>query len=146
MTRNEIIVEARSWIGTKWQHQASLKGVACDCIGLVRGVHREITGISIADTVNYPQTAFYYCREEKMYPEMQNYLQEIPVSEAKPGDILTFAMKERFPDHHLGIISYDGFFIHAYGDVGIKKVVEMRIDANWQNCIRHAFCFPGVVD
>ncbi|AIF51998.1 NlpC/P60 family protein [Pelosinus sp. UFO1] len=146
MNRDEIIKTARSWIGTKWQHQQSLKGVACDCIGFVRGIYKEITGISIADNVDYPQTAFYYCREEKMYPEIQKHLKEISVREVKPGDILTFAMKEKFPDHHLGIVSYDGFFIHACGDFGIGKVIETRMDENWQKRIRHAFQFPGVVD
>jgi NlpC/P60 family putative phage cell wall peptidase len=39
-----ILEEARSWIGTPYQHQASLKGVGCDCIGLVRGVWRAVYG------------------------------------------------------------------------------------------------------
>ena len=36
----EIVAAARSWIGTPYRHQASLKGVGCDCLGLVRGVGR----------------------------------------------------------------------------------------------------------
>ena len=35
---------ARGWIGTPYRHQASLKGVGCDCLGLVRGVWREVMG------------------------------------------------------------------------------------------------------
>ncbi len=44
MTRDDIIAEARSWIGTPYRHQASLKGVGCDCLGLVRGVGGAIAG------------------------------------------------------------------------------------------------------
>ena len=33
-----------SWIGTPYRHQASLKGVGCDCLGLVRGVWRAVIG------------------------------------------------------------------------------------------------------
>ena len=38
----EIVAEARNGIGTPYRHQGSLKGVACDCIGLVRGVWRAL--------------------------------------------------------------------------------------------------------
>ena len=41
---DRIVETARSWIGTPYRHQASLKGVGCDCLGLVRGVWREIYG------------------------------------------------------------------------------------------------------
>ena len=39
-----IIAAARGWIGTPYRHQASLKGVGADCLGLVRGVWREVMG------------------------------------------------------------------------------------------------------
>ena len=39
-----ILTEARSWIGTPYRHQASLKVVGCDCLGLLRGVWRGVMG------------------------------------------------------------------------------------------------------
>jgi NlpC/P60 family putative phage cell wall peptidase len=39
-----VVAAARSWIGTPYRHQASLKGVGCDCLGLLRGVRREVMG------------------------------------------------------------------------------------------------------
>ena len=42
--RAAIVAAARGWIGTPYRHQASLKGVGCDCLGLVRGVWRECAG------------------------------------------------------------------------------------------------------
>src|SRR3989338_4143365 len=44
LTRQAIVAAARSWIGTPYRHQASLKGAGCDCLGLVRGVWRELYG------------------------------------------------------------------------------------------------------
>jgi NlpC/P60 family putative phage cell wall peptidase len=35
---------ARSWLGTPYHDQASLRGVGCDCLGLARGVWREVVG------------------------------------------------------------------------------------------------------
>lgn len=42
--RTRIIAEARAWIGTPYRHQGSLKGVGCDCLGLVCGVWRALNG------------------------------------------------------------------------------------------------------
>ena len=42
--RGAIVAAARAWIGTPYQHQASLIHVGCDCLGLVRGVRREVNG------------------------------------------------------------------------------------------------------
>ena len=44
IARAAIVAAARGWIGTPYRHQASLKGVGCDCLGLVRGVWREVVG------------------------------------------------------------------------------------------------------
>ena len=39
-----VIAAVRGWLGTPYHDQASLKGVGCDCLGLVRGVWRELFG------------------------------------------------------------------------------------------------------
>jgi NlpC/P60 family putative phage cell wall peptidase len=41
MEPEHLVTLARGWIGTPYRHQASLKGVGCDCLGLLRGVWRE---------------------------------------------------------------------------------------------------------
>ena len=46
-----IVGAARGWIGTPYRHQASLKGVGCDCLGLLRGVWRELKGEEPAPAV-----------------------------------------------------------------------------------------------
>jgi len=43
-SRERVIVAARAWLGTPYHDQASLKGVGCDCLGLARGVWREVVG------------------------------------------------------------------------------------------------------
>jgi NlpC/P60 family putative phage cell wall peptidase len=39
-----VIAAARSWLSTPYHDQASLRGVGCDCLGLARGVWREVVG------------------------------------------------------------------------------------------------------
>jgi cell wall-associated NlpC family hydrolase len=41
-TREQIVSEAREWIGTPYRHQARAKGVAVDCVGLLIGVARRL--------------------------------------------------------------------------------------------------------
>ena len=43
-TREQIVAAARGWAGTPYHHQASVKGVGCDCLGLIRGLWRELVG------------------------------------------------------------------------------------------------------
>ena len=38
LTRMDIVREAREWINTPFKHQGALKGVACDCIGLIKAI------------------------------------------------------------------------------------------------------------
>ncbi len=40
-----IVALAEAWIGTPYRHQGATNGVGCDCIGLVRGIWRELYGV-----------------------------------------------------------------------------------------------------
>jgi NlpC/P60 family putative phage cell wall peptidase len=144
MTREEIIAEAREWLGLPWQHQASLKGVACDCVGLARGVYEHLTGEKIPLTVNYPPTWHLFKSDPWLYEECKTYAIEIDLPETQPGDLLLFSFRPRFVAHHIGILTFDNTIIHSYMDV--VKVVETRMDELWQSRLRHAFRYPGVVD
>jgi hypothetical protein len=39
-----VVAAARGWLGTPYRHQASVRGEGADCLGLVRGVWREVVG------------------------------------------------------------------------------------------------------
>ena len=141
VTREEIVAEARSWIDTKWVHQACLKNVAADCVGLIRGVYEGITGQVVTVSIDYPATWHLFKAEERLYTEVKRYLVEISAAEARPGDVLLFGFGKG-PAHHAGIMASTDTFIHAWADVG--KVTETRLDDFWQKNIRAAFRYPGV--
>ncbi len=42
IAREKIVAAARAWVGTPYHHQASVKGAGCDCLGLIRGIWREL--------------------------------------------------------------------------------------------------------
>lgn len=147
-TRKQIVIEARAWIGTRFHHQASQKGIGCDCIGLVRGVGIAC-GIYPADFLSLPEV-----QQFKGYPLLPSNRQlekgcemfatRIEIADAKPGDFVL--MRFNGEPQHLAILGdYKGgalSVIHAYA--GARRVVEHRIDNVWAARIVAAYAFPGV--
>jgi len=40
--REQVLSQAKLW--PPYQHQAATRGAGCDCLGLIRGIYREIYG------------------------------------------------------------------------------------------------------
>lgn len=43
-TRAAILACAEAWLDTPYRHQSSVKHVGTDCLGLIRGIWRELYG------------------------------------------------------------------------------------------------------
>ena len=80
-----IIAEARTWIGTPYRHQASLKGVGCDCLGLLRGVWRAIHGVEPEMTPAYAPDWAEAGGEERLAAAARRHLTEIDPEDAEPA-------------------------------------------------------------
>ena len=74
MRRTDIVAAARTWIGTPYRHQASLKGVGCDCLGLLRGVWREVVGAEPERAPAYSRDWAEASGREAMLDEAARYL------------------------------------------------------------------------
>jgi NlpC/P60 family putative phage cell wall peptidase len=141
-TRFALLAEARSWLGTPWHHQASLKGVGCDCIGFVRGVAEPFVG-RVDCPMNYAETWPLYRAEEQLRNEMAGRCIEIDPEHALPGDILLFGAGKG-PAHHCGYLTEGARLIHCYREAG--RVVEQDMTPFWAEKIRGAFRLPGIAD
>ena len=141
-TRDAVIAEARSWLGTPWHHQASLKGVGCDCIGFVRGVALPFVG-EVTIPLDYPETWHLYRAEPRMYLGFKAHAHEIDVTDVLPGDILLFGAGKG-PAHHCAYVAPGDGLIHCYREAG--KVVEHGFSPWWRAKLRHAFRVPGIAD
>ena len=122
---NAIVSAARAWIGTPYLHQASLRGAGCDCLGLIRGVWREVCGEEPAPVPPYTADWSEAGGEERLWEAASALL---PPGTGAPGDLLLFRMRAGSPAKHLGIQSEADRFIHAYSGHG---VVESRLTAPW---------------
>lgn len=137
----KIIAQARGWIGTPYHHQARLKGVGCDCLGLVVGVadelglkHEDGRALSSFDETDYSRQP----DGERLTRMLQSVLHEVPKEEAAPGDLALFTI-ERNPQHVGLLTEYEGDLgvIHSYAPS--RKVVEHRLDKKWQQRIIKVF-------
>jgi NlpC/P60 family putative phage cell wall peptidase len=140
MRRERIITAARGWIGTPYRHQASLKGVGADCLGLVRGVWREVVG---AEPEAPPAYAPGWAEEgggEAMAEAARRHLTEIPCTDFMPGDVLLFRWRGHLPAKHAGIASDDGHMIHAQEGAA---VTEIALSQWWLRHLAFAFRFPA---
>jgi NlpC/P60 family putative phage cell wall peptidase len=139
-----IVNQARTWLGTPFHHQARLKRVGCDCLGLIIGVVDELGlrdrhGQRLAgyDEVSYsrePDGAY-------LTQKIAALLDEVPVVEAQAGDLALFAMGDN-PQHLAILTEEDGTLgmIHCYAQA--RCVVEHRLDEEWKQRLVAVFRLP----
>src|SRR5262245_38697485 len=103
--RRQIVTLARTWLGTPYHHQASVKGVGTDCIGLVRGIWRELYGAE-------PQALPAYTRDwaeahgcETLLEAARRHLIEVCPTAAQPGYVLIFRWRRTTPAKHCAILA-----------------------------------------
>ncbi|MEM6466311.1 MAG: peptidase [Pseudomonadota bacterium] len=94
---------ARSWIGTPFAHQGQLKGVGCDCLGLVLGVWAELGGKVACSLPAYTPDWDEPGRHEALWTACAAYLH--PVHTPQLGDVLLFRMHARSVAKHLGFLA-----------------------------------------
>lgn len=141
MRRTAIVAAARDWIGTPYQHQASLKGVGADCLGLVRGVWRDVIGPEPETAPAYTDTWRLLRGQEPLAEAARRHMPEIYPHAAQVGDVILFRMVQGGQARHAAIMSDAGMMIHAYSG---HRVMEQEIGAGWRRRIAYAFRFPGV--
>jgi NlpC/P60 family putative phage cell wall peptidase len=88
--RPDIVAIARRWLGTPYHHQASLEGAGCDCLGLVRGIWRELYGREAEALPPYSRDWAEATGEETLVAAARRHLIEIAPADAAPGAVLVF--------------------------------------------------------
>lgn len=125
-----IVREGREWIGTPFRWQASVKGVGCDCKGLIYGVARELE-LPEAASLHARMADYRIVVDTKLLREgiAANFVE---VDEPMAGDVLLLRLGRRV--QHLGIYSGFGHMIHTYSG-GPDRVVESEMGKAWGNAL-----------
>ncbi|WHA40409.1 NlpC/P60 family protein [Agrobacterium larrymoorei] len=138
----QVLARAQEWIGTPYRHQASLKGIGCDCLGLVRGVWREIYGQEPELPPPYARDWAERGSEDRLMLAAERHFQPIEsMAEALPGDLLLFRWQADCAAKHAGILAGADHFIHAYEQAA---VLRSALVPSWRRRIAGIFRFPEV--
>lgn len=135
-----IIAAARGWLGTPYQHQASNRSIGCDCLGLIRGVWREVYGAEPEVVPAYTRDWAEAAGRETLWAAAARLLIELPHGTPMPGQLLLFRMRQGSVAKHVGLCTAPGQFIHAYERSG---VVETALTPPWARRIVARFRFPN---
>lgn len=145
-----IVKATRRWIGTPYHDQASVRGVGCDCLGLLRGVWREVVGAEPMPVPPYSRDWGETGPVEVLAEAARAAMIELDIADARTGDVILFRMRAGAIAKHCGILSGTpcsarshrgarSYFIHAYERTG---VIEERLTPTWQRRVAYAFRFP----
>ena len=145
MTRDDVVNEARAWMGTPYVHQGHQKGLGCDCAGLVGGVAVAL-GIVPPDwweTAAAPYAGYSREPSNKMLETIcDGFMTRVETMQAANVVGIRWSIETQ----HLGILApypHGGFsMIHALEPRG--KVIEHRVNDVWLKRITHIWQMPGV--
>lgn len=139
-TRARILAEALDWVGTPYRHQGSRKGVGCDCLGLVRGIWREIYGFEPESPGAYAPDWAEADVGDRLLEAAGRHCEPLGPLEAGPGDLVVFRWRPEHAAKHLGILTSPTSFIHAYEG---QAVTVSPLIPHWRRKIAGAFAFPA---
>lgn len=140
-TRAEIVAAARRYVGTPYHHQAALAGAGCDCLGLVRGVWRDLYGCEPEAPPPYTPDWGEVGATEHLIKAARRHMLPVVLSEAQPGDVVIFRMRPGSIAKHAAILSGPDRMIHAQSR---DKVREVTMNGWWRQRIVAAFGWPRV--
>jgi NlpC/P60 family putative phage cell wall peptidase len=136
---SHIVAIARTWLGTPYHHQASARGVGTDCIGLIRGIYRELYGREAEAAPSYSRDWAEASGEETLLSAARRHLAEIAPDAAAPGDVLVFRYRGRTVAKHAAIMASPTTMIHA---IEGAPVSEVTLSPWWRRHLAGAFRFP----
>lgn len=139
----EIVARARAWIGTPYRHQASCRGAGADCLGLIRGIWREVLGPEPEAVPGYTPDWSEPSRSEEMLAAAGRNFIAASWAAARAGDVVVLRMREGAVAKHAGILARSPLghptLIHAYSGHG---VVESPLTPAWARRVAGVFRFP----
>ncbi|KAB0679941.1 NlpC/P60 family protein [Aureimonas leprariae] len=137
--RELVLAAARGFVGTPYRHQGSRRGVGCDCLGLVRGVWREVYGREPEEAGAYTADWAERGLGERLLEAAGRHLVPVAANEMRPGDVAVFRWRPEAVAKHCGILDEGDCLIHAYEGMA---VVSSPLGPSWRRRIVGTFRFP----
>lgn len=120
MTKRKLIVEAaKGWLGTKFHHEARIKGHGVDCLQLIIAAYQEAGLLP----ENIDDEVYHYAHDAHLHDPKEQYIEALEthgwsrVDTPTVGDIALFKVGRRY-SHGVIVIDYP-LGIHAYIGRGV---------------------------
>lgn len=107
--RELIVREAMSWLGTPYRHRCDRKGVAADCLGMMKACFRDSGLIPEIGPYEYSPQWHLHRSEERFLAGVEVFAAE--TNEPLPGNVAMYQEGRCFA--HCGIIVHGGNLVHA---------------------------------
>jgi len=139
VTRDEVVADARQWLGTPFMHQERVLGHGGDCVAMAEWLALRYHLIEKPFRTNYGPE-----------PNMREIIQGMKaagleklrsIDDRLPADIL-FIQWAKEPQH-LGLLLPGNRIIHGYSTSG--KYVESNLNGRLLDGLRSVWRFPGIV-
>lgn len=127
----ELIDEARKWLGTPFHHQGRVRA-GVDCAGVIVKPAQAIN-LEIIDKPGYSRTP-----SGVLQSEIAKQLVRVKIADMQPGDVLLMSWIE--PQHVALVTGLNPLTIlHSFAQA--KKVVEHQVDDNMVTNITAVYRF-----
>lgn len=117
--RQEIAIEARSWVGTKYHRRSALKKIGVDCGMLPYAIYRKFNLVPEFTPDLLPDDWFSHTEQQKYLEMVQRYLQKLLEGrayrnvEAPLGSLALVKVASRTTYTHSGIVVGWPRVVHA---------------------------------
>ena len=111
----QIVEEAKTWLGTPFHHRAIIKGVGVDCAHFLIGVYSSLGIVQKFEPADYPPDWHLHQGAEKFL----GYIKEraTRVHDPQPGDVVMFKFG-RCASHSAIVVEWPRI-IHAFIRQGV---------------------------
>lgn len=137
VTRDQLVAEARTWLGTPFRDHGRLKGQGVDCVNFVAEIGRATAA---APDLEFENNYRRRSTGEEMVKLFRQYMEPIEWEHAQPGDFFVVRYK---PTHwHCMMVTEREENIETEFTVieaGREKVTEHRIDSATKRRIHSAY-------
>lgn len=119
-TPQDLIAEARTWLGVPFHHQGRVK-TGVDCAGVIV-VPAQAINLEVTDQVGYSRTP-----SGVLQSEIAKQMTRVKLFDMQPGDVLLMSWAE---PQHLALVTGVNPLIILHAFAQAKKVVEHQVDQN----------------
>lgn len=135
-SRQDVVTEARRWVGTPYHDRGRICGVGVDCAMLPAEVYHAVGLIPLLEMDYSPQ--WYQHRDEELFLDwVRPHAREIPREQLAAGDFVIWRFGRTFS--HGAIVVEPPVIIHAL--VRGRAVIEDNMDISIDLVGREALYF-----